>query len=76
MAIRNFYVDGRIDGRTAKLSGGPISKNGGMYVDIFIRDEGASRLAVRINCIEVNGRLILAVEDGDKNDIYRIETKR
>ena len=76
MAIRNFYLDGRIDGRTTEISGGPANKNGGMYVDIFIRDEGQSRLGVRINCIEVNGKLILAVEDGDENAIYRIETKR
>ena len=76
MAIRNFYLQGRIDGRKAEISGGPASKNGGMYVDLFIRDEGQSRLAIRVNCIEVKGKLILAVEDGDKNAIYRIETKR
>lgn len=76
MAIRNFYLDGRIDGRTTEISGGPANKNGGMYVDLFIRDEGQSRLAIRVNCIEVNGKLILAVEDGKGNSIHKIETKR
>ena len=76
MTIINFYLQGRINGRMAEISGGPASNTGGMYVDIFIRDEGQSRLGVRINCIEVNGKLILAVEDGDENAIYRIETKR
>jgi hypothetical protein len=76
MAIRNFYVDGRIDGRNTPVTGGPENKTGGMYVDIHIRDQGQSRLGIRVNCIEKDGKLILAVEDGDGNAIHRIETKR
>ena len=76
MAIRNFYVDGRIDGRNTPVTGGPANKTGGMHLDVFIRKLGTSRLGVRINCIEKDGKLILAVEDGDGNAIHRIETKR
>jgi hypothetical protein len=76
MAIRNFYLQGRIDGKTTEVSGGPASKTGGMYVDLFIRDQGQSRLGIRINCIEVNGKLILNVEDSKGNSIHKIETKR
>lgn len=76
MAIRNFYLKGRIDWRNTNLSGGPVSKNGGMCVDLFIRNLNTSQLAIRINCVEVNGKLILNVEDGNGKTIHRIETKR
>jgi hypothetical protein len=40
MAIRNFYVDGDIDGRSTRLTGGPKGAGGGMSIDFKQRHEG------------------------------------
>jgi hypothetical protein len=40
MAVRNFWLDARIDGRSTTLSGGPVSKDGGFDLSIKIRSEG------------------------------------
>ena len=34
MAVRNFWIDGSIDGRATDVTGGPRSRDGGMsYVN-------------------------------------------
>lgn len=40
MAIRNFYINGRVDGRETKITGGPARKDGGMGVTITQRSNG------------------------------------
>lgn len=78
MIIRNFWIDADIDGRQTMLSGGPRSKNGGMDITIYQRDEGSIETAVRIRCREIGGRLVTEVtvknEQGDM--ISRYETER
>lgn len=83
MAVRNFWIDGYIDGRQTVLSGGPKSKDGGMSVDIFQRDDGGIRAAVTIRCHEFGGRLVTVVKarvpcnNGyELREVARFETNR
>lgn len=50
MAVRNFYVTANIDGRTTKLKGGPASKDGGMTVTLYQRNEGDIVETVELHC--------------------------
>jgi len=63
MAVRNFWIEADIDGRTTTLTGGPRSKDGGFSLDIFIRDEGASTKAITIMGHVIGGRLTLSAVD-------------
>ncbi len=40
MAVRNFWIDANIDGRKTRLSGGPIRKDGGFELTVYIRNRG------------------------------------
>lgn len=42
MAIRNFYLKSKVDGRRTTTSCGPGAKGGGMTTTIFQRDRGGS----------------------------------
>lgn len=79
--MRNFWVEGRIDGRETVLSGGPRNKDGGLYLKIYQREGGESKLALRISCwAEKDGSLKTYVEgpeneSSDKKAFY-VVTKR
>jgi len=51
MAVRNFWVDAHVDGRSTSLSGGPRSKDGGMSVTLKVRQDGSIADAVHISAI-------------------------
>lgn len=76
MAVRNFYVEANIDGRTAPISGGPASKTGEMTVRLYQRSEGAITEALMIECEECNGMLTTKVYDKDHNLLFSHTTKR
>ena len=77
MAVRNFWVDADIDGRQTELGGGPRSKSGGMDVTVYQRDDGSISTAIRIACrVNFEGKLVLAVRDGDGNLLYQRITDR
>jgi len=61
--MRNFWIDGRIDGRKTSLAGGPRRKDGGFYLKVYQKKEGTSVLAVTItgDCCGDN-TLILRIE--------------
>ena len=61
MAVRNFWIDADIDGRQTMLSGGPRSKDDGMRINIFQRDNGGIEEAMRIRCWECDGKLVTEV---------------
>lgn len=48
MPTRNFWVQGRIDGRQTEISGGPARKDGGMTIDIYQRVDGARTVIASI----------------------------
>ena len=58
MALRNFWIDSKIDGRETTLSGGPRSKDGGMSIKVLQRKNGEKVKAVEVKCSEKNGRLV------------------
>lgn len=62
MAVRNFWVDVYIDGRKARLEGGPRGKDGGMLVTIYQRHNGSSMKALEVYCTEENGILVTQAE--------------
>lgn len=77
MATRNFWVNARIDGRKTVLSGGPQSADGGMEIEVYQRDRGRIVSAVRIKCVECDGRLATEVytwEPINSDEYCRIAT--
>lgn len=48
MAIRNFYMSARADGRASSIGIGPARKDGGMSAIITMRADGEIRTAVRL----------------------------
>lgn len=75
MAVRNFWIDGDIDGRQTYLSGGPRSKSGGMDVTIYQREDGCIKTAVKVFCRAYGSKLITTVDVNGK-EVGRFETER
>jgi hypothetical protein len=48
MAVRNFWIETKVDGRKTTLTGGPQAKGGGFEQTIYIRQNGGSLPAMRI----------------------------
>lgn len=77
MAIRNFYLEGFVDGRESNLTGGPKSKDGGMEIFITQRKNGEIIKAVTINCFVMrDGSLKTVVINGNGDEVYSFITKR
>ena len=70
MAIRPFYMNAEIDGRSSSLSGGPKSKSGGQDITIYQRDNGSVITAFRVvSFSRMDGnRLVLTTQVLDKNN--------
>ena len=75
MATRNFWIEGQVDGRKTQLTGGPQSSGGGFDLTVYQRDEGLSRVGVRITGRVVNGELILDVDPGAFVRNVRVENR-
>lgn len=80
MAVRNFWIEADIDGRRTELHGGPVRKDGGFDLRIYVRDNGSSKLALVIEGYEIDGNLRLNVwpkiEKLTSENPIQIETKR
>lgn len=77
MAIRNFYLEGFVDGRESTLTGGPRSKDGGMEIFITQRNNGGIIKAVTINCFALgDGSLKTIVKNGNGDEVYHLITER
>lgn len=74
--MRNFWLEADIDGRETLVTGGPRSKDGGMNVEISMRDGGCSVTACTIHCYEYNGLLCVTVRDTDGNIVYARNSHR
>lgn len=60
--VRNFWIEASVDGRESKLSGGPVRKDGGFSLTIFVRDDGDVTRALEIDGLCTSeGKLILRV---------------
>lgn len=61
--VRNFWVQGQVDGRRSQISGGPRARDGGLALTLYQRRKGAVETALRVNCsASTDGTLTLEVE--------------
>lgn len=60
--VRNFWLDGRIDGRTAVLSGGPGARSGGMRLVIYGRNKGSVEQAAVVDCEAMGDTLRVRID--------------
>lgn len=75
MAVRNFWVEADVDGYQTMVQGGPRSKDGGMDVVVYVRNEGRIETACKVFCRAYGEKLIVEVSANDKQ-VAKIETKR
>ena len=40
--MRNFYMKSMVDGRKTPITGGPRSKDGGMFITLYQKEKGES----------------------------------
>lgn len=78
MAIRNFWMEGHVDGRVPAITGGPRSKDGGMKAVFHMRNKGGSRKALAVYCIaNDDGTLQIDVFDSKMEQlVYQIKSER
>ena len=55
--MRNFWIEVQIDGRATPLRGGPISKDGGFSITVYMKQKGES-----VEAMTVTGQV---TRDGD-----------
>ena len=61
--VRNFFVEGTVDGRKTEINTGPIGKDGGIWFTFSMREDGEispTKLAVSGE-VKGNGVLVLRV---------------
>lgn len=73
--VRNFWLEGSIDGRTSALSGGPQAASGGFVVNVKQRNRGAVTTAGALYGEATNGRLRLLwiAPDGTTTELNETE---
>jgi len=83
MAMRNFWIEGDVDGRKTSLAGGPQGAGGGFSLIVYQREDGDSKVGVCVRGNVVNGELILDVYPGtvknvrvENNGGFRATSKR
>ncbi len=79
--VRNFWIDCDIDARETMLSGGPVGKEGGMGVELKMRENGEAVTILKINCFALKdafGKLVnyITVFDSEGNKVFHKEAKR
>jgi hypothetical protein len=83
MAMRNFWINARIDGRKTRLTGGPQSKTGGLELTLYVRDQGVSVPAVKLEAwadtdgtLRIRADALLTPTGGDGARVIVIKTAR
>jgi len=85
MAVRNFYLQFDIDGRSTKLKGGPQGSNGEFRGTIFMRHEGKPLPVVSLRgrvmpdgtlALQIDPEVHVQVEMGESGPWMLIITKR
>ena len=76
MAMRNFWIEGNVDGRRSQITGGPQNKEGGFSLVVHMRDEGESKVGVKLDgFVDSEGRLHLKGDIGDSKG-FEVITER
>jgi hypothetical protein len=61
--VRNFWVDGAVDGRRSRITGGPRARDGGISLTLYQRKEGSVAEALKVECLACeDGMLTVEVE--------------
>lgn len=61
--LRNFWVAGVVDGRKCPISGGPRSRDGGVNLTVYQRNNGRAAVALTIEgTASRDGTLRLAIK--------------
>ena len=68
--MRPFWAILDIEGRSAKPCGGPRKKDGRMEATIFMKDNGASVVAVEVKCYVKDGKQCVDVLDENGKVVY------
>jgi len=70
MAMRNFWITVSIDGRKTRLTGGPLRKDGGFSLEVYMRESGRSVLAYSLGGFAcLNGKLVLRATPGELGEL-------
>lgn len=77
MVVRNFWIEGQVDGRKSFIATGPRSKDGGFWLTIYMRDKGGSRKVIDFRGFcSGDDLLMLEVYEPDAGRLALIQTKR
>ena len=82
MATRNFWLEGRADGRQTSFSGGPQAKDGEMRATLYQREEGTisgKQIRIESNCAGNSLRTWVSVEHeqyGRETPVLMVQTYR
>lgn len=69
-AVRNFWIEARIDGRSTPIAAGPAGKDGGFRMQIWVRRDGKVAAGIRITGeADADGTLWLRATPGDAVDV-------
>jgi hypothetical protein len=77
--VRNFWIEGSVDGLKKDISTGPKSANGGFHLTISMRENGEiSDMRVHIRGQVIGDELVIQgwVEGSDNSGEIKLETKR
>jgi len=69
--VRNFWIEAQVDGKKHSVATGPRRADGGFGLQVYIRDKGDIRTAVRLSGrVDDDGELVLYVNPGrpDRED--------
>lgn len=56
--MRNFYMKSMIDGKRTPITGGPRSKDGGMFITLYQKEKGESvEILSVVSTVLPNGNL-------------------
>ena len=60
--MRNFYMKSMVDGRKTPITGGPRSKDGGMFITLYQKEKGESVEVLKVvSSVLPNGNLRTAI---------------
>lgn len=77
MAVRNFWVEGFIEGSESKIAGGPRANTDGMTTFVYQRDNGSIVTAFKIvSRVNTAGKLLSEVYDSNNKLVSIFTTER
>ena len=76
MAVRNFYIDADIPGRATRLTGGPRNSKDGMFIKLYVREDGSITEALKIDCTVDNNLLYISIKNEAGETCYESVYRR